>query len=140
MQNGKPKSIAYASKRLPEAGQNYSITRLEMCSLANNIASFAHLLKKVDFDAIVDHLALTYIIKSKTEPATTRIKRLVEILSSYSFNLYYIKGEDMILSDFLSIQKYDDSNPHEIIAFCSTCKTSDTLDTTIKVREKKENI
>ena len=39
-----------------------------------NIASFAHLLKRVDFDAIVDHLALTHIIKSKAEPATTRIK------------------------------------------------------------------
>ena len=49
------------------------------------------------------------------EPATNRIKRLLEILSSYSFNLYYIKGKDMILSDFLSRQIEDDSNPHEII-------------------------
>ena len=49
---------------------------------------------------IVDHLALTHIIKSKVEPATTRIKNLLELISSYSFNLYYIKGEDMVLSDF----------------------------------------
>ena len=55
IQNGKPKLIAYASKRLPEAVRNYSITELEMCGLAINIATFAHLLKKVDFDAIVDH-------------------------------------------------------------------------------------
>ena len=27
----------------------------------------------------------------------------------------YIKGKDMVLSDFLSRQKTDDSNPHEII-------------------------
>ena len=86
-----------------------------MCGLAINIASFAHLLKRVDFDAIVDHLALMHIIKSKVEVATIRIKRLLEVLSSYSFNLYYMKGEDMILSDFLSRQKHDDSNPHEII-------------------------
>ena len=26
-----------------------------------------------------------------------------------------MKGKDMILSDFLSRQKHDDSNPHEII-------------------------
>ena len=32
-----------------------------MCGLAINITSFAHLLKKVDFDAIVDHLALVHI-------------------------------------------------------------------------------
>ena len=31
IQNGKPKLIAYASKRLPEAAGNYSITKLEMC-------------------------------------------------------------------------------------------------------------
>ena len=86
-----------------------------MCGLAINIASFAHLLKKVDFNAIVDHLAITHIMKSKTEPATNRIKRLLEILSSYSFNLYYIKGKDMILSNFLSRQIEDDSNLHEII-------------------------
>ena len=56
-----------------------------------------------------------HIIMSKAQLATTRIKRLLEILSSYSFNLYYIKGKDMIFSDFLSRQKHDDSNPHEII-------------------------
>ena len=115
IQNGKPKRIAYASKKLPEAARNYSITELEMCGLAINIASFAHLLKKVDFDAIVDHLAFVHILKSKTESATPRIKRLLEVLSAYSFNLYYMKGKDMILSDLLSRQEIDKSDPHEII-------------------------
>ena len=71
-------------------------------------------MKRVDFDAIVDHLALTHI-KSKAEPATTRIKRLLELISSYSFILYYMKGKDMILSDFLSRQTHDTSDPHKII-------------------------
>ena len=115
IQKGKPKLIAYVSKRLPEAAKSYSITELELCGLASNIASFSHLLKRVDFDAIVDHLAITHIIKSKMEPATTRIKRLLELLSSYSFNLYYMKGKDINLSDFLSRQNNDDSNPNEII-------------------------
>ena len=115
IQNGKPKLIAYVSKRLPEAACNYSITELEMCGLAINIASFVHLLRKVDFNAVVDHSAITQIIRSKVEPATNRIKRLLEVFSSYSFNLYYIKGKDMILSDFLSRKKIDDSNPCEII-------------------------
>ena len=95
--------------------QKYSITELEIYGLAINIASFSHLLKRVDFNVVVDHLALTYIIKSNAELATTRIKRLSELLRSYSFNLYFIKGKDMILSDFLSRQKHDNSNPHEII-------------------------
>ena len=37
------------------------------------------------------------------------------MLCSYLFNPYYIKGKDMIISDFLSRQKHDDSNPYEII-------------------------
>ena len=102
IQNGQPKVIAYASKRLPEATKSYSITELELCRLSINIARFSHLLKRVDFDAIVDHLSLTHIIKSKTEPTTTRIKRLLELISSYSFNLYYVKGKDTVLSDCLS--------------------------------------
>ena len=69
----------------------------------------------MDFNAIIDHLALTHIIKSKLKPTTTRIKRLLEFISSYSFNIYYMKGKDMILSNFLSWQNNDDSNPHDII-------------------------
>ena len=115
VQNGQPRLIAYASKRMPEAAKNYSITELEMCGLAMNIATFSHLLKKVDFDAIVDHLAITHIMRSKAEPTTTQIKRLLELLSPYSFTLYYIKGKDMVLSDFLSRQNTEDSNPHELI-------------------------
>ena len=107
--------IAYASKRLSEAARNYSITELEMCGLAINITGFAHLLMKVDFDAIVDHLALIHILKSKTEPVTPRIKRLLEVLSTYSLNFYYIKDKNMILSDFLSRQGTDKSDAHEII-------------------------
>ena len=49
IQNGKPKLIVYTSKRLPKAAKNYYITELEMCGLAINIVSFAHLLKKGRF-------------------------------------------------------------------------------------------
>ena len=94
-----------------------------MCGLAINIASCVHLLRKVDFDAVVDHLAIMHIMRSKEEPATTRIKRLLEVLSSYSFNLYYIKGKDMILSNFISRQNVDDSNPCEIISISFNLRT-----------------
>ena len=44
VQDGRPKLIAYVSKRMPEAAKNYSIIELEMCGLAINITSFSHLL------------------------------------------------------------------------------------------------
>ena len=131
IQSGKPKLIAYTSKDYQKQAENYSITELELCGLAVNIASFSHLLKREDFDVMVGHLALTHIIKSKPEPATARIKGLLELISSYSFNLYYIKGKHMILSDFLSRQTHTNSNPHEIIPFFLICITYYMKDTKI---------
>ena len=102
-------------QKITRSHKNYSITELDLCGLAINIVSFSHLLMRVDFNAIIDHLSLTHRIKSKGEPAIVRIEELLELISSYSFNLYHIKGKDMVLSDFLSRQNNDDSNPHEII-------------------------
>ena len=62
----------------------------------------------------MDHLTLTYIIKSKQETASAKIKRLLEVLSVYSVNLYYMK-EKMTPSNFLSRMKADRSSPHETI-------------------------
>ena len=84
IQNGRSKLIAYMSKRLPEAARSYSITELELSGLAINIACFSHLLKRVNSDAIVDHLTLMHIIKSEVEPATTGIKRLLGLIMLYS--------------------------------------------------------
>ena len=123
IQNGKLKLIAYASKRLPEAAKSYSITELEVCDLVINIASFSHWLKRVDFDTIVDHLVLTHIIKSKAEPVTPRIKRLLELISSYSFNLYHMKGKDMILSNFFSDKHMMTVTLMKLFLFCLTCIT-----------------
>ena len=137
IQNGKPKLIAYSSKRLPEAERNYSITELEMCGLAINIVSFAHLLRKVDFDAVVDHLAITQIMRSKVELVTNRIRRLLEVLSAYSFNLSYIKGKDMVLSDFLSRQDSGDEDMKEIIPISFNMKLV-LQDKYYKVNENKD--
>ena len=86
VQNDIPKLIAYPRKQLPKAARNYSITELEMCGLGTNIATFVDLLERVDFNAIVDHLALTHFIRSKVELAATRIKSFLELLNLYSFN------------------------------------------------------
>ena len=117
-----PKKCQLFRKELQYMGNTIFIQEMRvwvrpLCSRLDAIQklSFAHLLKREDFDAIVDHLALVHILKSKTEPVTTRIKRLSEVLSTYSFNLYYMIGKHMILSDFLSRQRVDRSDPHEVI-------------------------
>ena len=49
IQNGKPRLLGYASKSLPEACKNYSVTELEMTGLALNIHLWKHLLLRVEF-------------------------------------------------------------------------------------------
>ena len=84
-------TITYSSNRLSEAAKSHSITEFQLYGLAINIASFAYLLELI-FDAIVDHLALMHIIKSKVELAATRIKRLLELISFYSFQFILHEG------------------------------------------------
>ena len=121
MQEGKAKLIGYASKTLPEACSRYSVTELEMTGLLVNMSLWKNLLKHREFDAAVDHVAVTQIMKAKTEPATTRIMRLLDRLSAYSFNLYYVKGRDMILVDYLSRHRNKDIDPSELIPISFCC-------------------
>ena len=86
-----------------------------MTGMAVNIHLWRHLLHRVEFDCAVDHRAIPYIMKAKTLPATTRMMRLLEILSGYVFNLYFIKGKDMKICDFLSRLDVDRGNPGEVI-------------------------
>ena len=121
IQGGKPKLIGYASKTLPETCSRYSVTELEMAGLLVNMNLWKNLLKHREFDAAVDHAALTQIMKAKTEPATTRIMRLLDRLSAYSFNLYYVRGRDVILSDYLSRHREKDLGPSELIPISFCC-------------------
>ena len=54
-------------------------------------------------------------MKAKAEPATTCIECLLECLASYSFNLYYVKGKDMILADYLSHHRCRSDDPNDLI-------------------------
>ena len=72
-----PKLIGYVNKGLSPESVNYSITELELLGLCVNISQFKHLIAKVGFECTADHLALNYIMKSKTEPTSVRITRLI---------------------------------------------------------------
>ena len=46
---------------------------------------------------------------------------LLDRLSAYSFNLYYVKGRDMILSDYLSRHRQKDLDPSQLILISFCC-------------------
>ena len=54
------------------------------------------------FEVLVDHKAIEYMVKSKTETPNTRLKTLLLKLSEYTINLKYQKGSEMHISNALS--------------------------------------
>ena len=114
-QRGRYHLVAYYSKRLPEAVANYSISELELTGVMANVAAFKHLLRNANFHVYCDHSALVHILKAKREPPTLRLKKLIENLSEYKFDIYFLKGKEMHISDFLSRHPDDEDSPNEII-------------------------
>ena len=94
--------IGYHSKRLPPSAKNFGVTELELTGLLVNIHGFMQLLCNRYFEVLVDHKAIEYVIKSKTESPTTRLKTLLLKLSKYTIELNYQKGSEMHTSDALS--------------------------------------
>ena len=94
--------IGYHSKRLPQSAKNFGITELELTGLLVNIHGFMQILCYRYFEVLVDHKAIEYMIKSKTESPTTQLKTLPLKLSEYTIDLKYQKGSEMYTSDALS--------------------------------------
>ena len=94
--------IGYHSKRLPKSAKNFGFTELELTRLLVNIHGFMQLLCNRYFEVLVNHKAIEYMVKSKTESPTTRLKTLLLKLSEYTIELKYQKGSEMHTSDALS--------------------------------------
>ena len=75
--------VGYHLKRLPPSTKNFGITELELKGLLINIHGFMQLLHNRYFEVLVDHKAIEYIVMSKTESPTTRLKTLLLKLSEY---------------------------------------------------------
>ena len=94
--------IRYHLKRLLPSAKNFGVTELELTGLLVNIHGFMQLLCNRYFEVLVDHKAIEYMIKSKTESPTTRLKTLLLKLRKYTINLKYQKGSEMHTSNALS--------------------------------------
>ena len=101
-QNNEWVLVGYHSKRLPNAVRNYGVTELELTGLLANIHGFEQKLNNNYFEAIVDHKAIDYLIKSKHKPTSTRLVTLLDRLNRYTFDLKYLEGSKLKVSDALS--------------------------------------
>ena len=87
---------------MPTSVQNFGVTELELTGLLVNIHRFMQLLHNQYFQVLVDHKAIKYVVKSKTETPTTRLKTLLLKRSEYTIDLKYQKGSEMHTSNALS--------------------------------------
>ena len=87
IQEGHPCLIGYASKTLPQATRNYSLTELEMTGLLMNIHAWRGWTQDAEIDVTVDHKVVVQIMKSKDDPVTDHVKTLIRKLSPLPFNL-----------------------------------------------------
>ena len=78
--------IGYLSKRLPQSAKNFGITNLELTGFLVNIHGFMQLSCNRYFEVLVNHKAIEYMIKSKTESPTTRLKTLLLKLTEYTID------------------------------------------------------
>ena len=104
----------HPKKLPPSAKKNFGITELELTGLLVNIHGFMQLLCNRYFKVLVDHKAIEYLIKSKTESPTTRLKTLPLKWSEYTIDLKYQKGSGMHTSDALSrLQNISDTTENK---------------------------
>ena len=101
-QNNEWVLVGYHSKRLPDPVCNCGVTELELTGLLANIHGFEQKLNNNYFEAIVDHKAIDYLIKSKHELPSTRLMTFFDHLNWYTFDLKYMEGNKLKVSDALS--------------------------------------
>ena len=117
--------IGYHSKRLPQSVKNFGVTELELTGLLVNIHGFMQLLYNRYFEVLVNHKDIEYMVKSKTESPTMRLKTLLLKLSEYTIELKYQKGSEMHTSDALSrLQNIADTSDNKGVKTAKFITTS----------------
>ena len=92
--------------------RNYEAAELELTGLYINIHGFIQILKNRYFKILVDHKAIEYMKKAKHELTTKGLTVLLLKLQDFQFDLKYMQGAKMYVSNALS-QLYTEEN-HKI--------------------------
>ena len=95
-------SVAYASKSLSEAEQNYATIERELLGVVFSPETFKHFTSGRQTNIITDHKLLTSLFSKCFANTSPRLTRMMLHISDYDANVLYQKGSKMFLSDVLS--------------------------------------
>jgi hypothetical protein len=102
--------IAYESRKLIKAEQNYSTRDLEVLAIVHACKVFRpYILGAPSVQVLTDHKPLEYVNTQATTPA--RWVRWVEYLQEYNLHFNYIKGSKNLAADALSRMHGDNFPP-----------------------------
>ena len=101
MQRGKP--VAYASRAMTGAEQNYAQIEKEMLAICFVTSKFhQYVYGKSAVSVQTDHKPLETILKKPLCKAPPRLQRLMLRLQPYDLDVHYVPGKYMYLADTLS--------------------------------------
>jgi hypothetical protein len=110
-QNGKP--IAFYSRKMNNAQQNYTTTEKELLSIVATLKEFRNILLGQQITVFADHKHLTY----KTFN-TERVMRWRLVLEEFGPDLQYIKDTHNVVANVLSRLSIDDDQEIFNISEC----------------------
>ena len=112
LENDKERPVAFASKKLSPAENNYSQIDREALALVFGVTKFKHYLLGRHFELRTDHRPLLGLFNNnKNIPihANARIIRWTLILSQFSYDIVYKSGKSNYVADLLSRLPISDS-------------------------------
>ena len=93
--------VAYASKRLSEAEQNYANIKRELLGVVFSLETFKHFTSGRKTNIITDHKPLTSLFSKCLANTSPRLATMMLHMCDYDANVLYQKGSKMFLSDAL---------------------------------------
>ena len=99
--------IAYASRKLNKAEQNYSAVEQECLAIVWAIQKFQLYLYGTYFTLQTDNQPMLYL--ASAQQLNAKLMRWSLILQQYSFTVEHIKGTDNHIADFLSRHQTEES-------------------------------
>ena len=104
--------IAYASKSLSEVESRYANIERECLAVVYGVEKFHTYVygKKVTVES--DHKPLEAILTKNLAQAPPRLQRMMLRLQPYDIDVKYRKGSELLLADFLSRYKPNDTGKH----------------------------
>lgn len=102
LKNNAWQPVAFFSRKLSSAEQNYSAYDRELLAIYAAIGHFKFMLEGRCFVVFTDHKPLTYMFQHKADQISPRRIRHISFISEFTTDIRHISGIDNVVADALS--------------------------------------